>query len=444
LLKQDLFPTAGRAVLAVSGGSDSVALLDLLAGLASELELELVVGHVDHGIASESGDVAKVVAAAAARYGLPFHLAVLQLGRGTSETTARKERYRELRAIQREVGAAYLVTAHHADDQVETVLHRLLKGTGVAGLAGIPARGPRGLVRPLLPFSRAELGAWLRDAGLEDTAHEDPANRDLRHDRSWIRQELLPLLRSRFGPEVERRLTNVGRFARQDRKAWSSALRELGELEYRRGLRGVEVAREPLRRYDNSLTDAMLRALAREVGCLLGPQRAQRLRRFVQSSSSGRVLQLGGGWEAELSFDRLTLVRAQADEDADVIECGVLPEGRATWGAWVFSWRMEPAGCPSRVAYETWVTPGASRVRGAAPGDRIAPLGGVGRRKVRRLLMESRVPFRQRTKHPVLVRDAEVLWIPGVCRSSVAVPRAGDPALKIEARSDSPRREGGS
>ena len=128
-----LFAEPGLAVLAVSGGGDSLALLDLLAGLAPALGLGLLVAHADHGILPGSAEVARRVAAVAReRYGLEAATAALALGPGASETAARLARYRFLRALQAERSARYLVTAHHADDQVETVLLRVLRGSGPA------------------------------------------------------------------------------------------------------------------------------------------------------------------------------------------------------------------------------------------------------------------------------------------------------------------------
>src|SRR5206468_3262972 len=134
-------------------------LLDLLHGVAPDLGLTLVVAHVDHGIQMESGNVGKMVRGLAAQYGLPIELGELHLGAGTTETAARRARYAWLRDVQHRLGAAYLVTAHHQDDQIETVVLRALRGSAPAGLAGIARRGRDGLVRPLLPFTHDELVA---------------------------------------------------------------------------------------------------------------------------------------------------------------------------------------------------------------------------------------------------------------------------------------------
>src|SRR5688500_18814033 len=182
----------GTALVAVSGGTDSVALLDLLARTADDHRQALVVAHVDHGIHADRGGVVEEVQILAAEYQLPVYVGRLELGPTMGETRARAERYAWLEALRARLGAGIIFTAHHADDQVETVLMRVLAGSGPAGLAGMASvRGY--LVRPLLGFRRAELLHHVEHARL--TAWLDPANSDPRHLRAWIRTELLPTLR---------------------------------------------------------------------------------------------------------------------------------------------------------------------------------------------------------------------------------------------------------
>src|SRR5207245_896438 len=192
------------------------------------LGLSLVVAHVDHGIGSDSGTVARAVGELAERYELSFEIGELSLGPDATETIARRARYTWLGEIQRRHGARYLVTAHHRDDQVETILLRLLKGSAPAGLAGIPARGRAGLVRPLLPFPKARLLAHVAALGL--AVHDDPANRDPRHLRSWVRTALLPLVAERLGARAGTDVLRAGRAAARERRAWDGVLDHLPDL----------------------------------------------------------------------------------------------------------------------------------------------------------------------------------------------------------------------
>lgn len=430
-----LFPDPGLALLAVSGGPDSVTLLDLCASVRSALRLDLAVAHVDHGIHPASTEVAEGVSALAARFEVPCHTVTLALGSSATETVARRERYRTLREVWRVTGARYLVTAHHADDQVETVLYRLLRGSGVAGLAGIPSQGPGGLVRPLLPFTRRELEDWAVQRGLP--VHEDPANVDPRHDRSWLRARLLPEIRGRFA-DADRRIRETAGDAAHHRQAWDALVRELPGFVLARDRGRIEVARVPLRGYHKALSEALLRAAARDIGCRVGLRRGERLLRFVLDGQSGQSIELGEGWRAELVFDRVCLFRAPAP--------GAVPQGRgvtgetgsSSFGAWQFRWRAEPAGTVRRGGSVTWVCSASLTVRAWMPGDRMVPLGGVGRRKVRRLLMEARVPFAERQAYPLLVSGDEILWVPGVCRAQAAVPAPGERSVRIEALRSAP------
>jgi tRNA(Ile)-lysidine synthetase-like protein len=148
------------------------------------------------------------------------------------------------------------------------------------------------------------------------------------------------------------------------------------------------------------------------------------------------VVELGDGWVAEVVFDRLRISQLQGGSQhrsAEESGWGGEAVGEATWGSWCLRWQTEPAGPPGRSGFTTWVTLGSGMVRGLREGDRIRPYRGRGQRKVRRVLMEARVPRADRMRYPVVVRDDDVLWIPGICRSACALPQPGEPALRLDA-----------
>lgn len=420
----------GVALVAVSGGTDSLALLDLLTRSPAAGSLVLHVAHVDHGIHPESAQVAERVRAVAARYGLPVHVGRLALGPGATETAARVARYAWLGELADELSAELILTAHQQNDQVETILMRALKGSGPAGLAGIaPRRG--NLVRPLLPFRREELASHLHSLGLE--AWDDPANQDLQHERSWIRHELLPALRRRF-PLVDRKLIELGRQAASQRAAWDAILERLPDLELQRTCAGVSVAASPLHGYDSSAQRALLGALGRRVGCLIGPGRASRLQSLLAGGRSGAVVELGNGYAAELSFGRLRLFRGPAHPllwESAVVEGD---QGQAPVGPWRITWWTEPA--PERMernAASSWFPTGSYLVRTWREGDRIRPLGAMGRRLVVRCMQDARIARSQRATWPVIEQAGTIVWVPGICRSAEALPIAHAQALRIDA-----------
>jgi tRNA(Ile)-lysidine synthetase-like protein len=417
----------GPALVAVSGGLDSVVLLDLLHHTSADSR-ELIVAHADHGIHPDSAVVAARVAALAADLGLRAEIGRLDLGAGTGETAARRARNAWLGMLRERLGAAVVFTAHHADDQVETVLMRVLEGSGPAGLSGMrPVSGA--LVRPLLRFRRAELARYARERGLD--VWMDPANSDPAHLRSWIRCDLLPQVRNRL-PRVDERLRRLGAEAARDRQAWDRLLDVLPGLEPRPEESGISVAAAPLAAYDSALAETIIIAAARRAGFPMGAGRAARVRRLAVSGESGREMPLGAGWRAELSFGRLRIVRCREASGA-----GVLPlegrSGQVLWGEWRIVWRPEPApGRQERAGGTAWFSPDALVVRSWVPGEKVRPLAGLGRRLVVRCFQDARVARRTRAEWPVLASADRVVWIPGICRSDALLPPAGAEALRVD------------
>lgn len=183
----------GAWLVAVSGGPDSVALLQLLAEQVPAMGIRPIVAHIDHGIHPESVAVASLVERHAARLGLDFTTTGLNLGADATETAARQARYDALRSLATQAGAQGIITAHHEGDQVETVLMRVLRGSGPVGLGGMEPVGDGPVIRPALGMPRGALAAITEAMRLEHWL--DPANQDPAHLRSWIRGSIIPRLR---------------------------------------------------------------------------------------------------------------------------------------------------------------------------------------------------------------------------------------------------------
>ena len=417
-------------LVAVSGGPDSVALLDLLAASREALGLELTVAHADHGIHPESGVVAEAVRGLAAEYGLPFVARRLALGPRATEAAARAARYRALEAMRRESGADFIATAHHADDQAETVLMRALRGSGPAGLAAMAERRGR-LLRPLLPFRRDDLARHLQAIGRSSWA--DPANSDPRHLRAWIRGDILPALRRRL-PDVEARLGRVAEQASINRRAWDALLEVLPGLDQRSEPEGISVASKSLEVIDHNVLICITMAAARRCGISLGPRRAARVAQLLDSGESGTHVPLGSGWIAELSFGRLRFVNPQRGSAPGGVKPVAGKRGVEVWGGWRFSWTS--ANAPARQERRTmtaWFERAPLVLRAWREGDRIRPLSGRGSRLVVRCFQDARVPHSRRAGWPVLESAGSPVWVPGVCRSDLLLPPAGAEALRVDA-----------
>ena len=222
---------------AVSGGGDSVALLCGLAALKPPGEGRLIAAHVNHKLRGADSDADQAFVQQLCRQlGLACEVATATVdptagsrGQGI-EATARRARYAVLEEMAGRVGARFVVTAHTADDQAETILHRVLRGTGLRGLSGMSRSrrlGPATLLRPLLGTGRAELAAYLRDR--QQPFRTDASNRDVRFTRNRIRKELLPLLAAHYNPTIVDALLRLGELAGESQSLIDTMVRDVAQ-----------------------------------------------------------------------------------------------------------------------------------------------------------------------------------------------------------------------
>lgn len=218
------FRPGDRIAAAVSGGADSVALFLLLAELAPAHGLQLSIAHFDHRWRPESAAEAGFVRALAEEHKVGFHLgeAETEPPQRDREQAGRRQRYAFFTSLIRAGATDFVATAHTADDQAETVLLRLLRGSGPAGLAGILPRRGDGIVRPLLAFRRAELRAWLE--ARHQPWREDATNADLGPRRNLLRHRFLPELAAAFNPALAAHLASLASFAGAENEFWDAYL----------------------------------------------------------------------------------------------------------------------------------------------------------------------------------------------------------------------------
>lgn len=399
LALDDLEPGA-RVVAGCSGGADSLALL----ALACDAGFDVVAVYVDHGLRAEAAYEAAVVALAAERFGAEARVVTVDVDSGGNlEARARDVRLRALEHERQAVDGNAVLLGHTRDDQAETVLLNLLRGSGLAGLAGMAPR--RGTVRrPLLQLRRADtqqICALLRLAPVHD-----PMNEDVHYRRVWLRREMVP----RLERGARRDLVDV--LARQ-----AEVLRDDDEL-----LDALANGHDP---QDAAALAGLPKPLARRVvrnWLGLPPPSLATVERVLDVASGAcRAADLGGGRRVERGNGRLHLVRAGDPHDADVQPVPVrLPlPGRASFGdleieAWVE--HAPPAFWPDgrsiAVCDAAAVDTTRVVVRTAAAGERFRPLGSSGSKLVRDALAEAGVPARRRAQAPVVVAE-DVLWVVG-------------------------------
>jgi tRNA(Ile)-lysidine synthase len=311
-------PARGEAlVVGLSGGADSVALLDALALLRGPRGFRLVAAHLDHGLRPSSPDDAAFCRALCERLGVPLRTGRADVraraardGRGL-EAAARRERYAFLRRVLREEDAAAVAVAHTRDDQAETLLLRLLRGAGAGGLAAMRPRRGR-LLRPLLEVPREDVLAHLRARSLE--WREDPSNADLVHLRNRVRHELLPYLEKRFNPAARAVIARAATLlADEEAHLREAAVALLAAADAREEGGSLVLRRAPVARAPVAAARAALREALRRHGGLrrVAAVHVERLLALVRSPEpSGRSLTLPGGRTVRFERELMRVTRS--------------------------------------------------------------------------------------------------------------------------------------
>ena len=407
----DLLPP-GPLVVAVSGGTDSVALLLLLSGFAPELGLDLHVAHFDHRLRPRaSAKDAAFVADLAQSHG-----ATIRIGRAerapTSEDEARELRYAFLRRAAREAGAALIATGHTRDDQAETVLLHATRGSGLAGLAGMRPRRDD-IVRPLLTIGRSDTVAICADARI--APREDRSNRDPRYARNRIRHKVLPEL-ERINPQVRAALARLADAAAEV----ADASRAAAEQALAAATAGDVI---DLARLDGPHRDlAVALAWQRATGKPLSARHRRALATLTAARAGSATLDLPGGRALrEYGALRIELPRTSVPPGpASPAGAGPRATGRplaagrpVEWGGWRITVNTTPPADDGPFAVPA--PPGALVVRSRRPGDRLA---GRLRIKVQDLFTDLKIPARARAGYPLVVTaSGEVWWVVGLKRA---------------------------
>ena len=432
-----------RLVVGVSGGADSLCLMDSL----HRLGYRLVVAHFDHRLRPESRAEAESVREAAAAYGVPAVIGSMEVHQKsrTSEQTARIARYRFLAQVARRRRIRTVAVGHTADDQVETVLMHLLRGAGPTGLRGMLPRTALDawiggveapgltVIRPLLELKRSQTAAHCSAHGLSPL--HDPSNQDLRFFRNRLRHELIPELR-KYSPGIEDTLRRTAKVMAAESELvdelvesnWNSWVREFGSDALaldRDRLVGAPVAlqRAALRRAIQTLRpelrDIGFEAIERGLGSLRDRRRQTLIGQLeLLPVRNNLVLR---SIAAPLTFPEFPQLRTPAVRRLRIPGSIRLAN---RWGIELrAAGRSRPVGRQvGQVRFDLDRLPHPIVLRPPRPADRLQPAGMRGTLKLADLFINRKIPRQARARWPVLASGEDLIWIPGLHRSRIAAP----------------------
>jgi tRNA(Ile)-lysidine synthase len=457
-----MLPESGRVGVAVSGGADSVVLLQLLHRLATQFKAELLVLHVNHHLRGKESDADEQFVRELARCsGLECVVEHAEVDTSNIEEAARDARRAFFFRLLRERTVFRVALGHTLSDQAETVLFRLLRGTGLAGLAGMQMRDAAGLMRPLLTTTREEVRSWAQKEGIR--WREDCSNEDLRFARNRLRNEFMPLLARHFNSNLEATLATTAFLAQAEEDYWNEAIRlvaaEITERTYLGSILNVSAL--------NGLHPAVQRRVIRHT--LTGVRGHLRsidadhveaiLRLCRNEQGHNRVLVPGA--DALRSFDRLLVTtpgtlggeKRHYQVEIRVGSVNHLPLHAGT--LCVAAVNSEHINCANfkkdqdsslEVAYldgEALARHGSLHVRNWEPGDQILRPGHHSPEKLKSLFQEHRVLLWERRHWPVVMSGDEIAWVRGFGPAAAfQATEVNGSAIRIAYRAERPARAG--
>jgi tRNA(Ile)-lysidine synthase len=443
VLAEGLLRPGDSVLVACSGGPDSVALLHLLLELSRDIPFSLSVAHFNHQLRPQADADEHFVQTMTLALDLPYFAGRADVraeankrGLGIEEA-GRCLRYEFLERAAAEAGTGRIATGHHRDDQAETVLMRLLRGTGLTGLAGIPAARGGVIIRPLLDLGRDEILDYLRDR--KRTWRTDDSNRDEKFLRNKIRNKLVPYLEKNFAPAVVRSLARLAAISRDEDEFLERAARTTARRAIMRKAGETFLDAEALRKLPPAIARRVVRNFLlslkgdlRDVSfddvdairdmedgaelplskTLVLERRRSRIGRRKARPPAPRVFALlwdgrgelpvpAAGWKYKGRIDGPTAVRTFLES----ISAG---GGRRTKRI-----ADDAAGCVLDAAKLKFPL----LVRNRRPGDRYHPLGAPGRKKLKEVLRAKGVPEGERGVRPVFLSGNEIVWVQGLAAS---------------------------
>ncbi len=430
-----MFRSGDTVCVAVSGGVDSTVLLDILVRLSGELSLDLVVCHLNHGLrGEESARDEGFVRGLAEDLGLVFEAGRLDpreaadRRRESVQEWARKRRMAFLEGAARRYGATRIALGHNRDDQAETVLMRMIRGSALKGLGGMAPSCGR-LVRPLIEVSREEIERYARERGL---AHvEDSSNSSTKYLRNRIRHEIVPFLQKGYNPNINETLARSASVLRRDEDFLErEAERAFEEVVTASDHGAVSLDRKRLLALHDAISSRVfLSALRKLEGAAPAHVYTPQVETFfnlLRSERPNLTVKLREGLYLKREYDALVLAAGSPEEkewtdlDREIKVPGIteVPELGLRLSTEVLRYRPRSLKVGAGTAYFDFESVSEPLLlRTFRPGDRMRPLGMKGSKKLKDIFIDAKIPLSDRRGVPLLVSGGRIIWAVGVRQS---------------------------
>ncbi len=434
--KHNMLEPGQKVVVGVSGGADSMALIHLLGQIRDQIPLSLVVVHINHGIRGKAAEEdAAFVENFARAWDLKCFIKEAQVPRlarewGVSEEEAgRKVRYDFFEEVRRQVGGHRIALAHHRDDQAETILHNIIRGTGLGGLSGIKPVRDGLIIRPLLQVSRQEIENYCHIHGIE--YRDDHTNEEVIYTRNRIRHRLIPMIEEHFNPNFSETIVRMGDLLRDDEEFLLHYSQEAFSQIAHQGQGEIKISLSGFNRYPRAVQGRIIRrGLELLKKNLMGMEQIhiESVVDLAQALKVGSTLDLPEGIKAWKDYEYLVLSMEKAQ--------GVLPD---------FQYELKVPGrvfipeigveisaeylvaSPEDFMDNTNVLDRSNRciyidvdaikgglcVRNRRSGDRFKPLGLGGTKKLKDFFIDNKIPRHKRDSIPLVLDRDNIIWVAG-------------------------------
>lgn len=425
-----------KVILAVSGGPDSTAMLYLMNDLRNDLECSLHIAHLNHCLRGEESDEDAVfVKEQALKLNIPITVEELDVknlitDKESLESGARRIRYEFFKKVMSDIQANKVAQGHTADDQAETVLMRLLRGSGTKGLSGIPPIRDNIYIRPLIEISRSEVEAYLQSIDIQP--RWDSSNLSTEYERNRIRHELIPLLESKYSPNIKSIFCQTAEILRAEdefldilaKDALCQCL-EKGNS-HNKGDQGgfintITIQTDNLKKHHISIQRRIIRIA---IESILGDLRRyefhhiDEIMSLIETGKTGNSISLPRGITAEKSYGKI-IIKLDEDETIEPFDFIIKVPGETeipSLGLKILTSIGKGNSYSKELYQKTFdydVIEGELHIRSRRKGDRFQPLGMSSTKKLKEFFIDEKIPRSQRDRIPILTDGNKIMWVIG-------------------------------